>query len=84
MLLEDESSIIAIPQHNRKRRRRSFFFSSFRALTRSRMTRGKKVMSKTSNVGAIELYKPLQFEGGASTKEVVAIGYNFDTLHEGT
>jgi len=85
MLLEDESSVITIPQHNRKKKRRnSFFFSSLRALTRSKMTRGKKVVLKTSAVGVVELGKSLCFEGGVSIDEVVVVGHNFDALSKGT
>lgn len=68
MVLGDQSSSSVIPEQPRKRRKRSsFYFSSLKALKRTRMTRGKKVVSKTKDVGASELRKSLRFESVAQS-----------------
>jgi len=66
----------------RRNRRRSLYFSSSRELQRSRMTRGKKHMSKTSNSTQEDLHKVLRFGvGGTSDGDNAGVD-NLDAMQE--
>ena len=65
MLLEDFNTVSSNHDYSRRKRNwRSFFFSSRKALRSARMTRAKKQLSKTSDIGSGELRKSLRFDGG--------------------
>jgi len=83
MFLGDWSASTVVPELIRKRKRRcSFYFSSSRTLTRLRMKRGKKVVSKSSSVGFREVRKSIRFEGRASGDSIGAGGQNLLDVHE--
>jgi len=83
MLVDNQRALFVVPVQSRKRKRRSsFFFSSSKALKRSRMTRGKKAVSKSSQASAIDLRKSQHFEGGDIGDEEDASLNAYSTLHE--
>jgi len=67
MLLGHQSSLNVRTEHRRKKKRRSsLYFSSSRALRRSRMTKSKKVTSKSGKGGLGEVQESIRFEGVSS------------------
>lgn len=76
MLVENCSFLPIIPERARKRKRRSsLYFSSSKALRRARMTRSKKVVSKTSQGAIGDSRRSIRFDGGASAGDEDE-GYN--------
>lgn len=79
MLTDTSSTAFPVLQHAQKRRRRaSLYFSSSKALKRSRMTKGRKAVSKTNDTSDY-LRRTLRFRAeGGEAEDVYA--QNFDSL----
>jgi len=76
---------ISLKERKRQRKHSLFYFSSTKTLRRSRMMRGKKVISKTCKALLEDLHKVLRFgighSGGHGAKEDAELK-NFDVLQE--
>lgn len=68
MLTVKSSTLFCISEKgNSRKKRSSLYFSSSKALKRSRMMRGKKVVSKTGQSSPGALRKSLRFGGGGTS-----------------
>jgi hypothetical protein len=85
MLISSNSSAIVVSNHMKKRRRRlSLYFLSSKALRRSRMNRGKRFVSKTSQATPGRPRKVLSYGGGSTTGEEDVEVQNLECLQEMT
>jgi hypothetical protein len=83
MFVENSGTLILSPEHRkRKKRQSSFYFSSSKALLRSRMTRGKGVVSKTGQSTLGDLRKVLHFGIRGSGEDEDATVHNTDAVQE--
>lgn len=65
MLTDNSSFTSSLSNQTKKRRRRaSLYFSSSRALKRSRMTKGRKTVSRSNDSTSENIRKALRFGGG--------------------
>jgi hypothetical protein len=70
MLVEEQETLIDSQNHRKRQKRHSsFFFSSPKALKRSRMTRGKRLLSKTGQSTDGDPRKVLRFGTSSSAGE---------------
>ncbi len=76
------TSIPSTLLRRRKNRRRSLYFSSRKELQRSRMTRGKKVMSKTGQSIPGNLRKAIRFTTGDGSGEDTVGAKDLEVLQE--
>ena len=83
MLLQNLKTFVCSEQVSKsKRRKRMLYFSSTKALKRSRMTRGKKVMSKTSESTAGDLRHLHRFPTGHRSGEENFGGNDIEAMQQ--